>query len=71
MGRSESRSLYPKHLIHMACKFKRYNFFIFLKYMCICHEVHVAQIKEQERQCPYNVTLRTVRATIIVGEKEQ
>jgi len=37
--------------------------------MCICHEVYVAQIKEQERQCPYNVTLRTARATIVVGKK--
>jgi len=37
--------------------------------MCTCHEVHVAQIKEQERQCPYNVISRSFRATIVAGEK--
>jgi len=33
--------------------------------MCICHEVHVAQITEQERQYPCNVILRSVRVTIV------
>jgi len=67
--RRESRSLYPKNMIYIACIFKCYNFFIFVKHVCICHEVHVAQIKERERQCPHNVTLRTVRATVVVRRK--
>jgi hypothetical protein len=58
-----------KILIYMTCIFKCCNFFISVKYMCICREVHVAQMKEQDRQCPYNVTMRTVRTTIVAGEK--
>ena len=36
----------------------------------VCLSMNVISIAQQDRQCTYNVTLRRVRATIIVVEKQ-